>query len=157
MLKRAGIAFPATADFEIVERVNGNATTDFGAPAMPARSDSRPLTAADGKRLAELLSAAWKTFDEVVAEAPAELRKGPRGGGRDRDQIREHVEGAELAYAGKVGLRLHEPDRQALLETLGRPSKGGPLKPNGWNARYAARRLAWHALDHAWEIEDRSE
>jgi hypothetical protein len=29
--------------------------------------------------------------------------------------------------------------------------------PKGWPPRYAARRIAWHALDHAWEIEDRSE
>ena len=114
------------------------------------------MTAADGKRLAELLSAAWKAFDNAVAGAPAELRKGPRGGGRDRDKIREHVDGAELAYAGKIGLRLKQPDRKALLEALSRPSSGGPLKPNGWDARYTARRLAWHALDHTWEIEDRS-
>ena len=49
-----------------------------------------------------------------------------------------------------------EKDRKALLEALSRPSSGGPLKPNGWDARYTARRLAWHALDHTWEIEDRS-
>ena len=27
---------------------------------------------------------------------------------------------------------------------------------DGWPARYAAHRIAWHALDHLWEIEDRS-
>ena len=25
-----------------------------------------------------------------------------------------------------------------------------------WSPRYTVRRSAWHALDHAWEIEDRS-
>jgi hypothetical protein len=25
-----------------------------------------------------------------------------------------------------------------------------------WQARYVIRRCAWHALDHAWEIEDKS-
>jgi len=156
-MKRAKIAFPAPAEFEVTERVEGNATTDFGAPAIAAQSDSKPVSAAEAKRLADLLGAAWRTFDEAVAGAPAELRKGPRGGGRDRDKIRDHVEGAELAYAGKIGLRLREPDRKAFLKALGRPSSGGPLKPNGWNARYATRRLAWHALDHAWEIQDRSQ
>jgi hypothetical protein len=44
-----------------------------------------------------------------------------------------------------------------MLEVLGRPSDGSPLADRKWTARYAARRIAWHALDHAWEIEDRSE
>jgi hypothetical protein len=34
---------------------------------------------------------------------------------------------------------------------------GEPLAGRRWPARYAAHRIAWHALDHAWEIEDRSE
>ncbi|MGI8847592.1 MAG: hypothetical protein ACR2GX_04910 [Candidatus Dormibacteria bacterium] len=37
------------------------------------------------------------------------------------------------------------------------PTDGTPLRERGWPARYAARRIAWHALDHAWEIEDRTE
>jgi len=36
------------------------------------------------------------------------------------------------------------------------PAKG-PRGGDRWPARYAIRRSAWHALDHAWEIEDRSE
>ena len=28
--------------------------------------------------------------------------------------------------------------------------------PKGWPHRYAARRIAWHVLDHAWEMEDRA-
>ena len=33
----------------------------------------------------------------------------------------------------------------------------GPNIPGGerWPALFAVRRSAWHALDHAWEIEDR--
>jgi hypothetical protein len=41
------------------------------------------------------------------------------------------------------------------VAVLSRPSDGGPLAEKGWPARYAARRIAWHALDHAWEMEDR--
>jgi hypothetical protein len=32
-----------------------------------------------------------------------------------------------------------------------------PVAQAKWPPAYAARRIAWHALDHAWEIEDRSE
>jgi hypothetical protein len=32
----------------------------------------------------------------------------------------------------------------------------GPRGGKRWPARYAIRRSAWHALDHAWEIEDRA-
>ena len=70
------------------------------------------------------------------------------------------------AYARRVGLRLREPDpadrlavaaaRAAVLDVLRRPSDGSPLPGGRWPLRYAARRIAWHALDHAWEIEDRS-
>jgi hypothetical protein len=105
--------------------------------------------------------AAWEVFDEVVAGAPASLRKGPRGGGRDRDKIVDHVYGAEVAYANALRIKLRQPaagDRPALAEfrdaivgALEQPSADAK-----WPVRYAARRIAWHALDHAWEIEDRS-
>ncbi len=32
-----------------------------------------------------------------------------------------------------------------------RGSRGGTL----WTPRYFVRRVAWHTLDHAWELEDR--
>jgi hypothetical protein len=35
------------------------------------------------------------------------------------------------------------------------PAKG-PRGGMRWTARKFARRLAWHAIDHAWEIEDRA-
>ncbi len=113
------------------------------------------------------MSASWTVFSRVVAGAPPELRKGPRGGGRDRDKIVAHVVGAEVMYAQKLGLRFKEPDRAdseavaairaAILDALRRASEGGSPVEKGWPPRYAARRIAWHALDHAWEIEDRSQ
>jgi hypothetical protein len=105
---------------------------------------------------------------DVVAAAPAELRKGPRGGGRDRDAIVAHVAGAEFSYARKLDIRHHHkaPDpmtdaasaalRADLLEALRAARSGDPPGPKGWPPRYLARRVAWHALDHAWEIDDRS-
>jgi len=165
----AGVRFPASAGrgIDVVERVEGNATTDFGAPGVAATSDAERVTAAQAKRLAALVQAAWTVLDRVAATAPAELRKGPRGGGRDRDKMVKHVLDAESAYAGKIGLKHRGPaidDRDAItamrediLALLRKPSDGGPLRPGGWSARYAARRFAWHALDHAWEMEDRSD
>lgn len=98
-----------------------------------------------------LVDASWKYLDQVRAKAPQELRKGPRGGGRDRDKMFNHVLDAEREYAKGIGLRLRQPDREALLEGLRNPNHGGK-----WPVAYAARRTAWHALDHAWEMEDRS-
>jgi hypothetical protein len=45
--------------------------------------------------------------------------------------------------------------RAAILEVLARPSDGSPVAGRKWPQRYAARRIAWHALDHTWEIEDK--
>jgi len=166
--KKARIAFNprSAAAFRVVEHLAGTATTDFGAPDSVAKRDTPPLAAPEGKRIAALVNAAWAIFDEVIASAPAELRKGPRGGGRDRDQIADHVLGAEEAYVRKLGLRLKPPARDdrrgiaefraAIADVLGNPSNGKALVERGWPQRYAARRIAWHALDHAWEIQDRS-
>ncbi len=103
----------------------------------------------------------------MAAAAPAELRKGPRGGGRDRDRMIEHVDGGDDAYAGVMGIKVRGQDRAvpgaveamraAMLEALRQPSDGSPIASRKWPPRYAARRIAWHALDHAWEIEDRTE
>ena len=165
----AGMPLPedgATLSFEVTERVDGNATTTFGAPDGRGPSDFRPTDAAEAARLAALVAAAWDAFDRVVAAAPAELRKGPRGGGRDRDAVHAHVVMAEHGYSRIIGVRLAEPDpadaatvaavRAAILDVLRSPSDGSPLAGKRWPARYAARRIAWHVLDHAWEIEDRS-
>ena len=105
-----------------------------------------------------LLQAAWDHLDEVVERAPAELRKGPRGGGRDRDAIASHVVEAEVAYARKLGVREEDPAtrRSLLLERLSLPSSPQGDSATGWPLAYGARRIIWHVLDHAWEIEDRS-
>jgi len=165
----AGEAFdPRTvSDFDVLEDVEGDATTAFGAPGIVVAADRRPLSATDAERLTRLVDAAWVVFEDVVAGAPPTLRKGPRGGGRDRDKIVEHVIGAETSYASVIGIKQRQPDpgdraaidalRAAILDLLSKPSAGTPLAGRRWPARYAARRIAWHALDHAWEIEDRTE
>ena len=167
--ERAGIAFPGRAGkrLEVVERLRGSASTDFGLPGEVAGADGRRATRAQAERLTALVAASWAVFDEVRAGTPASLRKGPRGGGRDRDKMVDHVLGAEAAYARKLGIKHRQPaiDDRAAIEALREdiaavlraPSDGSPPVPKGWPPRYAARRIAWHVLDHAWEMEDRSD
>jgi hypothetical protein len=167
--KRAGLDFPADVGdrVAVVERLPGSAGTDFGVPSAVAAGDGKPVSAAEAERQVALLRASWAVFDHVVATAPAELRKGPRGGGRDRDKIADHVLGAEAAYARKLGIKQPQPApddraaitalRDAIAAALGAPCDGAALVPKGWPPRYAARRIAWHVLDHAWEIQDRSQ
>ena len=151
--KAAGLQLPAAPVFEVVERLQGDATTEFGAPGKVPALDRVKLPAREGERLAALVEAGWKVLERVIANAPAELRKGPRGGGRDRDKVVEHVVGAEESYARQIGVKERDSAarRKAILVALREPAEG-----TKWPARYAARRIAWHVLDHAWEIEDRS-
>ena len=164
--ERAGLTFAANSALEVVERLPGGVTTEFGAPEATAEAERAPVPPAAAKRLAGLVTAAWAEFDDIVAVTPEELRKGPRGGGRDRDKMVDHVLGAEAAYARKIGVKLKQPAiddiaaieelRQSIAAVLGTRSDGTPPVERGWTTRYAARRIAWHVLDHAWELEDRS-
>ena len=146
--------------FDVVERTSGGGGTDFGVPSNVTEQDRRSLTMAEAQRRAKLVETAWRTFRRVAKAAPEELRKGPRGGGRNTSKVVEHVAGADEAYAREMGIKLKAPIddvRAEMLRALREPSDGTPLAARKWTARYAAHRIAWHALDHAWEIEDRSE
>ncbi len=100
------VAFTAPPDeraFEVIERVDGNATTDFGAPDGVFASDARPIDRDESARLRGVLESSWLAFDEAVDAARGrELRKGPRGGGRELDEIVGHVVGAETSYARRM-------------------------------------------------------
>jgi hypothetical protein len=159
--RRAGedLAPDAEFDVDVVDRAGGGGGTEFGVPSNVTKPDRRRVTAAQGDRLAKLVEAAWKTIEKVAAGAPEELRKGPRGGGRNTSKIVAHVAESDEAYAREMGIKLKAPIaevRAAILDVLRRPSDGSPIADRRWTARYAAHRIAWHALDHAWEIEDRS-
>ncbi|MCW2779029.1 MAG: hypothetical protein JWN17_2754 [Frankiales bacterium] len=146
--REAGLVLPADPELHVVERLEGTATTAFGAPDVPAADEAGPATAQD----VALLEASWRVLDDVAAAAPEQLRKGPRGGGRDRDAVVAHVTEAQHAYARKVGVRLTPAERadtaRARAELLSALRAGG-------GDRYWVRRCAWHVLDHAWEIEDK--
>ncbi len=154
--QRAELDF-APGDLVVVERLPGDANTAWGVPSVLASAETRPIDALAAQRNVALLRASWDTLEEVVAASPAELRKGPRGGGRNRDEIRCHVIEAERAYARKIGVR-HKPfevnDKSALkamreeiAAVLSKHSTGEPLVSGGWNASYAVRRMAWHVVE----------
>lgn len=174
IVKRAGLA-PVTGALVITERhPEPTVNADFGTLHEVAPSEHRPLTAEQGARFAALLEAEWDAFDEVVGAAPGQLRKGPRGGGRDTAQIVSHVQEAEAMYARKMGLPRDSPlwratgsgagsmpaDLRVALRAWITAALRDPASlvapPKGWPLRYAARRMGWHVLDHLWEIEDKS-
>ncbi|WP_336205071.1 hypothetical protein [Nonomuraea sp. LPB2021202275-12-8] len=157
---RAGLAFEP-GDPVVVARVAGSDMTDFGVPYEVPELDLEPFDEATARREVTLMRAAWEMFDEVAAGSPEDLRKGPRGGGRDLTKIVHHVEDSERAYARKIDVR-HRPfrsreDREAmraeLAEVLSRAWQPPPT--TGWPPSYARRRVIWHVIDHLWEIEDR--
>lgn len=142
--------------FEVIGTLKGDGTTDFGAPNKSGPWDDAELPAKELERRVAVLVQCWRYFDEVVEAAPASLRKGPRGGGRDRDQVAAHVREAERSYARKIGARLAPrtpwpEQRAAICDALrGETSVA-------WSKSYAMTRIAWHVVDHAWEIEDKAD
>ncbi len=170
---RLGFTAPvAPAQLEVVERLAGNATTEFGAPAVAPSFDAERLCdAATLKRFETILRCCWRAFDAAVAAADGvELTKGPRGGGRALEQIVAHVVEADGNYLGALGWKAPkggEPaarlaaTREAILAAL-QASAAGEIavdRPRGgqhWTARYGARRIAWHVLAHVWEIGRRA-
>jgi hypothetical protein len=158
--------------FTVVERLEGNATTDFGAPGVAPTSDASPLDEVELQRYQALMVACWQAFDAARdAAAGKELRKGPRGGGRELDGVFEHVLGADAGYLSSLGWKVKKgegegPDelllstRQSILDALAASARGevperGPRGGARWTPRYFVRRSAWHVLDHTWEIEER--
>lgn len=156
----AGVELPEDASFDVVEELPGTATTDFGAPGAIAAVEHRSLDPDEGKRLAGFLIGGWTVFDGVAATSPSRLVKGPRGGGRDREPMIRHVIEAESAYVRKIALRLETPadhagwitQRAAIVDAVAVGTSG----ETKWPLAYAVRRIAWHVLDHAWEMQDRS-
>jgi len=161
------------SDLVVIERLQGSSTTDFGAPGAVPSGDARALDPEEVLCLQEILQACWHFFDLAVDNARGhELQKGPRGGGRDLDAMIQHVIDADVAYLRRVGVkftshmgeemsqtlhRLRQVVHSAVVTTTADDAPGlGPQGGVRWLRRYFVRRIAWHSLDHAWEIEDRT-
>ena len=162
----------AVSEFAVVERLEGDVTTDFGSPGIPPSSDTKPVDHVEFQRFETLLTACWQAFDGAVRQASGkELRKGPRGGGREVEAIVEHVLDADAGYLTRLAWKHKQGEeedpgkelartRQAIVNALAAAMRGemperGPRGGILWTPRYFVRRVAWHVLDHAWEIEDR--
>lgn len=165
--KLAGLEaeFAATGAVEVVERYPGTGSTDFwGISFAFSDSDRQAVSSAEFERDLTLMQACWTFFDAVRSRVSAELRKGPRGGGRDRDRIVRHTLATEQDWATKLGVRSPEgalltgdglrAHRDAYVNAIrdfyahGQPARSWPL-------RYLIRHTAFHTLDHAWEMEDK--
>lgn len=171
----AELGFHAPAeldDFEVVERVPGTSTTDFGAPDVPATADAEALDKRSLDRSQAILNACWDSLESAYKAATGkDLRKGPRGGGRDLDPMIHHVIDSHYGYLGAIGWKakrnaadnVHATLNKAKKETVdaliavhaGEIPERGPRGGARWPLRYFVRRAAWHVLDHVWEIEDR--
>ncbi len=166
----AGMApeFDAAGPLEIVEDKVGTGSTDFwGISFSPSAAEHDPMDAAELERGIILLRACWALFDGVAAQVSPEMRRGPRGGGRTRDEIIRHTVRVESEdFAKRVGLRLPEgaaltpdglhPYREAYVAAM-RAYNAGEVerRMRNWTLPFLIRHSAFHTLDHAWEMEDK--
>jgi hypothetical protein len=160
--------FDAAGPLEVVEDKIGTPSVDFwGISFSPAAAEPEPMDEAQLDRGIALLRACWEFFDAVAARVSAEMRKGPRGGGRSRDEIIRHVVRVESEdFARKVGLQIPEggalepgalaPYREEYVTGMRAYNTDESIKRmRSWNLPFLIRHSAFHTLDHAWEMEDK--
>ncbi len=160
--------FDTAGPLEIIEEKVGTGSTDFwGISFSPSATEHGPMSEAELERGITLLRACWGFFDGVTARVSPEMRKGPRGGGRDRDRIIRHTIRTESEdFAKQVGIRIPEegaltPDglrqhREAYIAAM-RAYNAGQVerRMRSWTLPFLIRHSAYHTLDHAWEMEDK--
>ena len=165
----AGMAreFDAVGPLDVIQDRVGTGSTDFwGISFSPSDFERGPIGDAEFDRKSKLLRACWAFFDGVAGGVSAEMRKGPRGGGRDRDKIIRHtirVESEE--FAKQLGLRIPEegaltPDglvahRKAYVAAMRGYDSGQGKRMRSWTVPFLIRHSAFHVMDHAWEMEDK--
>jgi hypothetical protein len=165
--KLAGMeaAFANISTAEVVEQYPGTGSTDFwGISFAFSRFDRQAISRKALEREMMLMRACWSFFDDVRSRVSAEMQRGPRGGGRDRDHIVRHTFAAELDWSKKLGvltpldamltaegLRAHRDAFCSEIRLLHSESK----MARTWPLRYLIRHTAFHTLDHAWEMEDK--
>jgi hypothetical protein len=161
------VEFDGAGPLDVVEDRVGTGSTDFwGISFSPAVFEYEPMDDTEIDRKIGLLHACWGFFDAVAARVSAEMRKGPRGGGRDRDQIIRHTIRTESEqFAKRLGLRVPEggaltPEdlrdyRETYVATMRAYNAGEGKRMRSWNLPFLIRHSAFHAMDHAWEMEDK--
>ena len=158
--------FATITNVDVVERYTGTGSTDFWGISFAFSSiDRQPMSSEDLERQLNLMRACWKFFDGVRERVSAEMEKGPRGGGRDRDRIVGHVLGVEQDWATKLGVRTPDDavvtDRDGLKAyrdaycTAIRSFSSDGRMARTWPLRFLIRHSAYHTMDHAWEMEDK--
>ena len=160
--------FRAAGALEVVEDHVGVGSTDFwGISFAPSSFELEPMGVDEVDRKLTLLRASWRYFDDVAARVSPQLRLGPRGGGRTRDEIVRHALGWERAdLAKRVGVAVdpivpptpdgfssHRDEFVAALRTYN--AEGRTARGRNWTIALLLRHTAYHVLDHAWEMEDR--
>ena len=160
--------FDSAGRLKVVEDKVGTGSTDFwGISFSPSAREQRTMREAELERAITILRACWAFFDRVAARVSPEMRKGPRGGGRDRDKIIRHTIRTESEdFAKRVGLRIDEGaaltpaglrrHRKAYVAAM-RSYNAGEVerRMRSWTLAFLIRHSAFHTLDHAWEMEDK--
>ncbi len=170
--KLAGMeaAFATTPVVDVVERYPGRGSTDFWGISFAFSSiDQQAMSDETLERELTLMQACWAFFDDVRARVSAELQKGSRGGGRDREHIVRHIFANEQDWVKKLGVIA--PDeamltdegmnahRNAYCNAIRDYHSQGKMagKVAKWPLHYLIRHTAYHTLDHAWEMEDKDD
>jgi hypothetical protein len=159
--------FDAAGGLKVIEDRVGTGSTDFwGISFSPSSFEQGPMADKQFDRNIKLLRASWAFFDRVAERVSAEMRKGPRGGGRDRDKIVRHTVRAESEdFAKQVGLRIPEggaltpaglvAHRKAYVAAMRAYNRGEGKRMRSWTLPFLIRHSAFHVMDHAWEMDDK--
>ena len=168
-LANMSAAFDTIQDFEVVGQYPGTGSTDFwGISFAFSGIDQQEMSREELERELTLMQACWAFFDDVRGRVSAEMKKGPRGGGRDRDHIVRHTLAAEQDWAKGVGVvppddvlasdealkSYREAYCQAIRDYHAQGKQAGSRSK--WPLRFLIRHTAFHTLDHAWEMEDKN-
>jgi hypothetical protein len=159
--------FDEAGPLKVIEDHVGTGSTDFwGISFSPCSLELGPMDDHEFTRKVKLLRSCWSYFDEVAVRVTPEMRKGVRGGGRERDEIIRHTRGTEIElFAKKVGVRVPEDMaisgeallayREDYVAALRQQHKGARPPMRTWTLPFLIRHSAYHVMDHAWEMEDK--
>ncbi|MEW5987178.1 MAG: hypothetical protein AB1791_11130 [Chloroflexota bacterium] len=167
-LAEMDVEFDTIQNVHVVEEYPGTGSTDFWGISFAFSSiDKQEMPSAELERELTLMQACWAFFDDVCRRVSAEMQKGPRGGGRDRDHIVRHTLYAEQDWAKMIGvltpddamltvngLKTHrESYCHAIRDYHSQGKLAGKMAKRP--LRFLIRHTAFHTMDHAWEMEDK--